>query len=101
MSPPQRKALDDLVARTGRILTQQRKDENKRYALDAPEVPCIAEAPIPYEFGVKMSIVTTLKEGLVVGTCSMPANPYDGYTLHEALEQAQIGKTFNVDTSEC
>lgn len=38
--------------------------------------------------GVKMSIATTLKEGLVVGTRSTPGNPYNGYTLHETLEQA-------------
>ena len=34
--------------------------------------------------------MTTLKEGLVVGARSMPRNPYDGHTLHEALEQAEI-----------
>ena len=72
--------------------TQQRKDKNKLYALHAPEVECIAKgkAKTPYEFGVKVSIVTTLKEGLVVGARSMPGNPYDGHTLHEALEQTEI-----------
>jgi IS5 family transposase len=45
---------------------------------------------VRYEFGVKVSIVTTLKEGLVVGARSMPGNRYDGHTLHEALEQAAI-----------
>jgi hypothetical protein len=35
----------------------------------------------PYEFGVKVSITTTYKEGLVVGARSMPGNPYDGHTL--------------------
>ena len=92
VSLPQRKALDDLLVRTGRILSQQRKDKNKLYALHAPEVECIAKgkARTPYEFGVKVSIVTTLKEGLVVGARSMPGNPYNGHTLHEALEQAAI-----------
>ncbi len=73
----------ELLQRTGRILTQQRKDENKLYALHAPEVECIAKgkARTPYEFGVKVSIATTLKEGLVVGMRSMPGNPYDGHTL--------------------
>ena len=62
------------------------------YALHAPEVECIAKgkARTPYEFGVKVSIVTTLKEGLVVGARSVPGTPYDGHTLHEALEQAEI-----------
>ena len=40
--------------------------------------------------GVKVSIATTLKEGLVVGMRSMPGNPYDGHTLAETLEQVGI-----------
>jgi IS5 family transposase len=36
---------------------------------------------------VKVSIATTLKEGLVVGCRFMPGNPYDTYTLDETLEQ--------------
>jgi IS5 family transposase len=89
---PQRKQLDDMLARTGRILAQQRKDKNKLYALHAPEVECIAKgkARTPSEFGVNVSIVTTLKEGPMVGARSMPGNPYDGHTLHEALEQAEL-----------
>jgi transposase, IS5 family len=39
---------------------------------------------------VKVSIATTLKEGLVVGMRSMPGNPYDGHTLAETLEQVGI-----------
>ena len=53
---------------------------------------CISKgkARTPYEFGVKVSIATTLKEGLVVGMRSMPGNPYDGHTLAETLEQVGI-----------
>src|SRR5438045_2058972 len=40
----------------------------------------------PYEFGVKVSIATTHKEGLVVGMRTMPGNPYDGHTLLETLQ---------------
>lgn len=84
--------LGDLLARTGRILAQRTKDKNKLYALHAPEVECISKgkARTPYEFGVKVSIATTLKEGLVVGMRSMPGNPYDGHTLAETLEQVGI-----------
>ena len=92
VSSAQLPGLTELMGRVKRILTQQRKDKNKLYALHAPEVECIAKGKekTPYEFGVKVSIVTTLKEGLVVGARSMPGNPYDGHTLHEALEQAKI-----------
>ena len=84
--------MQDLIGRTKRILSQKPKDKNKLYALHAPEVECLAKgkARTPYEFGVKVSITTTHKEGLVVGMRSMPGNPYDGHTLAEALEQAAI-----------
>lgn len=70
----QQTKLQDLLSRTQRILTQKPHDKNKLYALHAPEVECIAKgnARTPYEFGVKVSIVTTHKEGLVVGARSMP-----------------------------
>lgn len=82
----------DLLARMGRILTQKIKDKNKLYALHAPEIECISKgkARTPYEFGVKVSIATTLKEGLVVGMRSMPGNPYDGHTLEKTLEQVTV-----------
>ena len=84
--------LQELIGRTKRILSQKQKDRNKLYALHAPEVECLAKgkARTPYEFGVKVSITTTHKEGLVVGARSMPGNPYDAHTLEEALEQAAI-----------
>ncbi len=82
-----RAKVQDLLQRTGRILAQRTKDKNKLYALHAPEVECISKgkARTPYEFGVKVSIATTLKEGLVVGMRSMPGNPYDGHTLAETV----------------
>lgn len=84
----------NLLQRAGRMLTQKTKDKNKNklYALHAPEVECISKgkARTPYEFGVKVTVATTLKEGLVVGMRSMPGNPYDGHTLAETLEQVSI-----------
>jgi IS5 family transposase len=75
-----------------RLLDQKPKDKNKLYSLHAPEVQCISKgkARQRYEFGVKVSVATTLREGLVVGMRAMPGNPYDGHTLEEALEQAEI-----------
>ena len=40
-----------------------------------------------YEFGVKVSIASIHKEGLVVGMRSMPGNPYDGHAVAPALDQ--------------
>jgi IS5 family transposase len=82
----------ELLHRAHRILTQKTKDKHKLYAFHAPEVECISKgkARTPYEFGVKVTIATTLKEGVVVGMRSMPGNPYDGHTLAETIEQVSI-----------
>jgi IS5 family transposase len=61
----------------------------KRVIVDTTVMPK-GKARTPYEFGVKVSITTTHREGPVVGARSMPGNPYDSHTLEEALEQAAI-----------
>ena len=85
-------ALHDLMQRAERIRTQQPKDKNKLYAMHAPEVECIGKgkARKPYEFGVKVSVAVTHRQGLMVGARSFTGNPYDGHTLAEQLEQVTI-----------
>jgi transposase, IS5 family len=80
------------LERAERIRTQQRHDKNKLYALHAPEVECIGKgkARKPYEFGVKVSIAVTHKQGLMVGARSFPGNPYDGHILSAQMEQSAI-----------
>ena len=85
-------ALGDLqmwLDRAERIRAQQRHDKNKLYALHAPEVECIGKgkARKPYEFGVKVSLAVTHKQGLMVGARSFPGNPFDGHILNAQLEQ--------------
>jgi hypothetical protein len=55
---------------------------------------CIGKgnASAPYEFGVKVSIVTTnSRPGRPVRahTRALPGNPYDGYTLRDVIDQTQ------------
>lgn len=73
------------------ILTQKRFTKGKIYSLHAPEVECIAKgkAHKPYEFGVKVSLAVTHKEGFVVGIQTFPDNPYDGHTLDGQLDQVE------------
>ncbi len=85
-------ALRNKLEVAKRLHAQQRDSKNKLYALHAPEVECIAKGKVrkPYEFGVKVSIAVTAREGLVVGMRSMPGAPYDGHTAHEQLAQVEI-----------
>lgn len=73
------------------ILTQKRTTKGKVYSLHAPEVECIAKgkAHRPYEFGVKVSLAVTHKEGFVVGIQACRDNPYDGHTLEDQLDQVE------------
>jgi IS5 family transposase len=80
------------LERAWRICRQRPKDNGKLYALHAPEVECIGKgkARQPYEFGVKVSLAITEKQGLIIGARAFPGNPYDGHTLAEQLEQSSI-----------
>jgi transposase, IS5 family len=66
---------------------RQRQRGRKVYSLHAPEVECIGKgkAHKPYEFGVKVSVATTLKRSrggqFVAHVKALPGNPYDGHTL--------------------
>ena len=79
------------LERAERIYRQRPKDKNKLYALHAPEAECIGKgkARKPYEFGVKVSLAVTHKQGLMVGARSLPGNPYDGHSLAEQIEQIE------------
>ena len=62
----------------------------KLYSVHAPEVECNGKgkAHKKYEFGCKVSLVATSKEGFVIGAQALHGNPYDGHTLRDALRQA-------------
>jgi len=83
-----------------RVRDQRRKQRGKKiYSLHAPEVECIGKgkAHRPYEFGVKVSVATTLNRSkggqFIAHVKALPGNPYDGHTLATVLPQmeAQIG----------
>jgi IS5 family transposase len=79
-----------------RVLTQTPKQRgSKVYSLHAPEVECIGKgkAHRPYEFGVKISVATTLshpKGGqFVTHVKAMPGKPYDGHTLASVISEME------------
>ena len=88
----------------GRVLNQKQKQVAKKslpstgskvYSLHAPEVECIGKGKThkPYEFGVKVSIATTLhrsKGGLfALHAKALPGNPYDGHTLATVIPEME------------
>lgn len=83
--------LKRLLEIAKRIHAQQRHDKGKVYSVHAPEVECIAKSKAhkPYEFGVKVGVVSTSKESFVAGMQSLPGNPYDGHTLKASLQQVE------------
>jgi IS5 family transposase len=83
--------MNKLLEIAKRILTQQRHDKNKVYSMHAPETECISKgkAHKKYEFGVKVSVVSTSRESFVVGMQALPGNPYDGHTLKASLNQVE------------
>jgi transposase, IS5 family len=75
-----------------RVLEQRQNQRGRKvYSLHAPEVECIGKgkAHAPYEFGVKVSIATTLKRSkggqFALHAKVLPGNPYDGHTLAEVI----------------
>jgi IS5 family transposase len=78
-----------LLGLTERLLSQERTSKNKLYSLHAPEVVCIAKgkAHRPYEFGSKVALAVTNREGFVLASKSLEGNPYDGHTLNTTIDQ--------------
>jgi transposase, IS5 family len=94
--------LERMLARARRVLEQKRHQRGpKIYSLHAPEVECIGKgkAHRPYEFGVKISVATTLAHAkggqFVAHVKALPGNPYDGHTLATVIPEmeALIGNT--------
>jgi len=70
---------------------KQRQRRRKIYSLHANEVECIGKgkAHKPYEFGVKVSVATTLNRSrggqFALHAMALPGNPYDGHTLETVI----------------
>jgi IS5 family transposase len=89
-------ALSRMLALARRVLEQKQHQRGpKLYSLHAPEVECIGKgkAHRPYEFGVKVSVATTLAPAcggqLVTHVKALPGNPYDGHTLATIIPEME------------
>ena len=84
------------LTKANQIRSQQQRQRGwKLYSFHAPEAECIGKgkASAPYEFGVKVSIVTTNARApggqFVLHAKALPGNPYDGHTLAPIIEDTQ------------
>lgn len=86
-----------------RIKGQPREADLRVFSLHAPEVECIGKgkAHRPYEFGVKVSVATTLNRSkggqFVTHVAALPGKPYDGHTLETVIPaiEKQVGATLS------
>jgi len=83
--------FSDSLQKAKKLLEQTRTSKNKLYSIHAPEVECIAKgkAHKRYEFGCKVSVVSTSKDPFILGIQALHGNPFDGHTLKEAISQAE------------
>jgi IS5 family transposase len=96
-------ALEEIFARelslARRVLAQDRHQHGpKVYSLHAPEVECIGKgkAHKPYEFGVKVSVASSIAPAVSSSPISR-RYPYDGHTLANVVPamQALLGNVLD------
>jgi IS5 family transposase len=90
------KAFQAPLAFARQIQSQEQRQRGwKLYSFHAPETECIGKgkASAPYEFGVKVSVVTTNRRApggqFILHAKALPGNPYDGHTLKAAIEETE------------
>lgn len=74
-----------------KALAQKRTDSNKIYSLHEPHTQCLSKGKEhkKYEFGSKVSIMTTKTTGVIIGAINIEKNVHDSKTLQPAIEQQQ------------
>lgn len=74
-----------------KVLLQKKSDSNKIYSLHEPHTQCMSKGKEhkKYEFGSKVSIITTKTTGVIIGALNIERNVHDSKTLQPAIEQQQ------------
>lgn len=87
ITPEQSPVFAELLELSRRLLSQEKRSKDKVYSLHEPHVYCISKgkARSPYEFGSKVSLVVTHKQGFALSSQALEKASYDGHTLASAL----------------
>ena len=74
-----------------KVLAQKKTDSHKIYSLHEPHTQCMSKGKEhkKFEFGSKVSIITTKTTGVIIGAINIEKNVHDSKTLRPALEQQQ------------
>jgi transposase, IS5 family len=74
-----------------KVLLQKRSDSDKIYSLHEPHTQCMTKGKEhkKYEFGSKVSIITTKTSGVIIGALNIEKNVHDSKTLQPAIQQQQ------------
>jgi IS5 family transposase len=82
---------DDTLELFKKVLQQKKSDSNKIYSLHEPHTQCMTKGKEhkKYEFGSKVSIITTKTTGVIIGALNIEKNVHDSKTLQPAIEQQQ------------
>ena len=81
----------DTIVLFKKVLAQKKMDSNKIYSLHEPHTQCMSKGKEnkKYEFGSKVSIITTKNTGVIIGAINIEKNVHDSKTLEPAIEQQQ------------
>jgi IS5 family transposase len=80
-----------LLVKADKLLYADPKSSQKIYSIHENDVQCISKgkARVRYEFGCKVSLVITHKQGLALSCQALSGHPYDGHTLKDAIADAE------------
>lgn len=83
--------LKSLLEFSARLFNQRRNDKQKIYSVHAQEVECIGKgkAGKKYEFGCKVSMVSSSKGNWILAIEALHGNPYDGHTLKGIVNKSE------------
>lgn len=87
----QKMYFEPLLQMAQRLLEQEKNSKNKLYSLHSPETYCVCKGKrrTPYEYGQKVSLVITHKQGLVTAAETLMTNVHDSKSLAGALLKSE------------
>lgn len=87
--------LQERLARSSKVLWQEKTDKDQLLVWHAPEVECVVKgkARNPYEFGCKVSLAINVNPArgghFILSSSALHGKPYDGHTLDATIRNVE------------